>query len=385
MMQKSPLKCTLVLFGCLMLAVVFGLALMGCGDSEKVSSLEREKSELLGKVGDLEKSIEELKKTAAEAPVGKTLETVKARGYLLAGVNGGVFGFSMPDDKGEWKGLDVDTAKAIAAAVFGDASKVKFTALTAVQRLPALQSKEIDVLCRNTTQTLTRETTNGLNFVAVNYYDGQGFLVPKSLGIKSAKELGGATVCVLPGTTTELNAADFFRKNNLEWKPVVIEQTAELSKAFFAGRCDCLTSDISQLAAQRSVAPNPDDYIVLPEVISKEPLAPVVRHGDDQWFDIVNWTVLALITAEELGITSANVDEMLNSTDPQIQRFLGVTPGMGAALGLDEKWAYNIVKQVGNYGEIFERNVGLSTPLALARGQNALWTDGGLMYAAPVR
>jgi general L-amino acid transport system substrate-binding protein len=221
--------------------------------------------------------------------------------------------------------------------------------------------------------------------VAVNYYDGQGFLVPKKLGIKSAKELGGATVCVLPGTTTELNAADFFRKYNLEWKPVVIEQTAELNKAFFAGRCDSLTSDVSQLAAQRSVAPNPDDYVILPEVISKEPLAPVVRHGDDQWYDIVNWTVLALITAEELGITSANVDEMLNSTDPNIQRFLGTSPGMGAALGLDEKWAYNIVKQVGNYGEIFERNVGLNTPLKLARGLNALWTDGGLMYAAPVR
>ena len=291
----------------------------------------------------------------------------------------------MPDDKGEWKGLDVDTAKAVAAAVFGDASKVKFSSLTAVQRLPALQSKEIDVLCRNTTQTLTRETTNGLNFVQVNYYDGQGFLVPKKLGVKSAKELGGATVCVLPGTTTELNAADFFRTNNLEWKPVVIEQTAELNKAFFAGRCDSLTSDVSQLAAQRSVAPNPDDYMILPEIISKEPLAPVVRHGDDQWFDIINWTMMALIEAEELGITSANVDEMLESTNPSIQRFLGVTPGMGEALGLDEKWAYNAIKQVGNYGEIFARNVGPDTPLALERGLNALWTDGGLMYAAPIR
>jgi general L-amino acid transport system substrate-binding protein len=241
------------------------------------------------------------------------------------------------------------------------------------------------VLCRNTTQTLTRETTNGLNFVAVNYYDGQGFLIPKNLGIKSAKELGGATVCVLPGTTTELNAADFFRKNNLDWKPVVIEQTAELNKAFFAGRCDVLTSDVSQLAAQRSVAPNPDEYMILPEVISKEPLAPVVRHGDDQWYDIVNWTVEALITAEELGITSGNVDDMMSSNDPQIQRFLGKTPGMGKALGLDENWAYNIVKQVGNYGEIFERNIGVDTPLGLERGLNDLWTRGGLMYAAPVR
>jgi general L-amino acid transport system substrate-binding protein len=319
------------------------------------------------------------------AAFGATLDEVKARGHIIAGVNGGVFGFSMPDEKGRWKGLDVDTARAIAAAVFGDAEKVKFTALTAVQRLPALQSKEIDVLCRNTTQTLTRETTNGLNFVQVNYYDGQGFLIPKKLGINSAKELGGATVCVLPGTTTELNAADFFRSNNMSWKPVVIEQTAELNKAFFAGRCDVLTSDVSQLAAQRSVSPNPDDYKILPEIISKEPLAPVVRHGDDQWYDIVNWTVMAMIEAEEFGITSGNVDKMLKSDNPQIQRFLGVTPGMGKALGLDEKWAYNIIKQVGNYGEIFERNVGVNTPLGLERGLNALWTDGGLMYAAPIR
>lgn len=322
---------------------------------------------------------------AAGAAMAGTLDEVKARGYIIAGVNGGVSGFSLPDDKGEWKGLDVDTAQAIAAAVFGDASKVKFTALTAVQRLPALQSKEIDVLCRNTTQTLTRETINGLNFVHVNFYDGQGFLIPKKLGVKSAKELSGATVCVLPGTTTELNAADFFRKNNMDWKPVVIEQTAELSKAFFAGRCDCLTSDASQLAAHRSVAPNPNDYVLLPEIISKEPLAPVVRHGDDQWYDIVNWTVMALIQAEEFGITSKNVDKMLSSNDPQIKRFLGTTPGMGKALSLDEKWVYNIIKQVGNYSEIFERNVGPNTALKLDRGLNALWTDGGLMYPAPFR
>jgi general L-amino acid transport system substrate-binding protein len=322
--------------------------------------------------------------TAGFALAG-TLEDVRARGYLIAGVNGGVYGFSMPDDKGVWKGLDVDTARAIAVAVFGDADKIKYTALTAVQRLPALQAKEIDVLCRNTTHTLTRDTTNGLNFVHVNYYDGQGFLVPKKLGIKSAKELGGATVCVLPGTTTEMNAADFFRGNKLGWKPVVIEQTAELSKAFFAGRCDVLTSDASQLAAHRSVAPNPDDYVLLPEIISKEPLAPVVRHGDDQWYDLVNWTVMALIQAEEFGITSKNVDDMLKSTNPGIQRFLGVTPGMGKALGVDEKWAYNIIKQVGNYGEIFERNVGPNTQLGLQRGLNALWTEGGLMYAAPFR
>ncbi len=314
-----------------------------------------------------------------------TLDDVKAKGFIQAGVNGGVFGFSMPDKKGEWKGLDVDTARAIAAAVFGDATKVKFSALTAVQRLPALQSKEIDVLVRNTTQTLTRETKNGLNFTHVNYYDGQGFLVPKKLGIKSAQELGGATVCVLPGTTTEMNAADFFRANNLQWKPVVIEQVAELTKAFWAGRCDVYTSDASQLASHRSTAPNPDDYVLLPEIISKEPLAPVVRHGDDQWYDVVNFTVMALINAEEFGITSKNVDEKLKIENPEIQRFLGVTPGMGQALGLDDNWVYNIIKQVGNYGEIFERNVGPNTPLGLSRGLNALWTEGGLMYAAPFR
>ncbi|HXZ35993.1 MAG TPA: amino acid ABC transporter substrate-binding protein [Thermodesulfobacteriota bacterium] len=317
--------------------------------------------------------------------VAGTLDEVRARGMVVVGVNVGVAGFSMPDEKGVWKGLDVDTAKAIAAAVFGDTNKVKYVPLTSVQRLPALQSKEVDVLCRNTTATLTRETVNGLNFVHPNYYDGQGFLISKKMGVKNAKQLKGATVCTLPGTTTEMNAADFFRKNGMQWKPVVIDSNPELNKALFAGRCDCLTSDASQLAAIRSVAPNPDDYIILPEIISKEPLAPAVRHGDDQWYDIVNWTVMALIEAEELGVTSKNVDEMLQSKDPQIQRFLGVTPGMGKALGLDEKWAYNIIKQVGNYGEIFDRNVGLKTPLRLERGLNDLWTRGGLMYAIPFR
>jgi general L-amino acid transport system substrate-binding protein len=314
-----------------------------------------------------------------------TLDDVKAKGYVTVGVNGGVYGFSMPNKKGVWQGLDVDTGKAIAAAIFGDANKVKWVPLTAVQRLPALQSKEIDVLCRNTTQTLTRETVDGLNFVHVNYYDGQGFLVPKSLHLKSAKELDGATVCVLPGTTTELNAADYFHSHGMKWKPVVIENTAELSKAFFAGRCDCLTSDASQLAAQRAVAPNPDDYMILPDIISKEPLAPVVRHGDDQWYDIINFTVNALIEAEELGITSKNVDQMLNSKSPKVQRFLGVSGNLGKDLGLDNKWAYNIIKQVGNYGEIFERNVGPHTNLGLQRGLNALWTHGGLMYAVPFK
>lgn len=322
---------------------------------------------------------------AAGVAMAGTLDEVRAKGFIQVGVNGGVFGFSMPDKKGVWKGLDVDTGRAIAAAVFGDASKVKFVALTSQQRLTALQSKEIDVLCRNTTQTLTRETRAGINFCHVNFYDGQGFLVPKKLGVKSAKELGGATICVLPGTTTEMNAADFFRKHNMKWKPLVIEQTTELNKAFFAGRCDCLTSDASQLAAHRSVALNPDNYVLLPEIISKEPLCPVVRHGDDQWYDIVNWTVMVLIQAEEFAITSKNVDSMLKSKDPGIMRFLGVTPGMGKALGVDNKWAYNIIKQVGNYGEIFERNVGPNTPLKLDRGLNDLWTRGGLMYSAAFR
>ena len=322
---------------------------------------------------------------AGQAQGGETLEAVRKKGFIQVGANGSLFGFGMPDDKGEWKGLDVDTAKAISAAVFGDASKVKFTPLTAQQRFTALQSGEIDVLCRNATRTLTRDTQLGLNFVQVNYYDGQGFMVPKKTRLKSAKELTGAAVCVLPGTTTESNAADFFRFNKMEWKPVVIESTAELAKAFFAGRCDVLTSDASQLAGARATAPNPDDYMILPEIISKEPLAPAVRHGDEQWRDIVDFAVLALIEAEELGITSKNVDEMLKSPDPRIQRFLGVTEGNGKALGVDEKWAYNIVKQVGNYGEVFERNVGKNTPLKLDRGLNALWTNGGLMYSPPFK
>jgi general L-amino acid transport system substrate-binding protein len=319
------------------------------------------------------------------ALAGETLDAVKAKGFVTVGVNGALFGFGQPDDKGVWRGLDVDTGRAIAAAVFGDAEKVKWVPLTAVQRFTALQSGEVDVLCRNATRILTRDTALGLDFAQVNYYDGQGFLVPKKLGLKSAKELDGATICVLPGTTTEMNAADFFRTQNMKWKPVVIEQTAELAKAYFAGRCDALTSDASQLAGTRAVAPNPDDHIILPEIISKEPLAPAVRHGDSQWRDIVDYAVLALIQAEEMGITTKNVDEMLKSNDPLIQRFLGVTPGNGKALGLDEKWAYNIIKLVGNYGEVFERNVGKDTPLKLERGLNALWTEGGLMYTPPFK
>jgi general L-amino acid transport system substrate-binding protein len=314
-----------------------------------------------------------------------TLEDVKARGYLKAGVNGDLFGFGKPDAKGVWQGLDVETARAVAVAVFGDAKKVKFTPLTAKTRFTALQAGEIDVLTRNCTQTLSRDTALGLDFCQVNYYDGQGFMVAKKLGVKSAKELDGATVCVLPGTTTELNVADYFRASGMKMKPVVIENTAELSKAFFAGRCDCLTSDASQLAGIRATAPNAKDYEILPEVISKEPLAPAVRHGDNQWKDIVNYAVLAMINAEELGIDSKNVDKMMKSKDPKVQRFLGVLPGNGKALGLDEKFAYNIVKQVGNYGEVFERNVGVNTALGIQRGLNALWTDGGLMYSPPFK
>ena len=312
--------------------------------------------------------------TAGLAVAG-TLDDVKAKGYISVGVNEGLFGFSKPDEKGVWRGLDVDTARAISVAVFGTPDKLKFVPLTAKTRFTALQSGEIDVLTRNATQTLTRETSLGLDFAHVNYYDG----------LKSAKELDGATVCVLPGTTTELNVADYFRANGMKMKPVVIESTPELAKAFFAGRCDVLTSDASQLASTRSVAPKPDDYEILPEIISKEPLAPAVRHGDDQWYDIVNFSVLAMIAAEELGITSKNVDEMLKSKDPKIQRFLGVNPGNGKALGLDENWAYKIVKLVGNYGEVFERNIGVNTPLKIKRGLNAQWTNGGLMYAPPFK
>jgi general L-amino acid transport system substrate-binding protein len=319
------------------------------------------------------------------AIAGETLDAVKARGYLIVGVHSALYGFGMPDEKGVWKGLDVDTGRAVATAIFGTPDKIKFVSLTTQTRFTALQSKEIDLLCRNATRTLTRETELGLNFVAVNYYDGQGFMVPKKLGVKSAKELDGATVCVLPGTTTEQNVSDYFRANKMTMKPVVIEQPTELNQAFFSGRCDCLTSDASQLAAVRAVALKPDDFMILPEIISKEPLAPAVRHGDEQWRDIVDFSVLAMIDAEDLGIDSKNVDAMLKSNDPNVMRFLGVTPGNGKALGLNENWAYNIVKFVGNYGEVFERNVGKDTKLKLPRGLNAQWKDGGLMYSPPFK
>jgi general L-amino acid transport system substrate-binding protein len=324
--------------------------------------------------------------TTGQAFAQKTLEAIKARGELVCGVSTGLGGFSVPDSAGQWTGLDVDVCKAIAAAIFGDGSKVKFQALSAQQRFTALQSGEVDLLSRNTTWTLTRDTSLGLNFAGVTYYDGQGFMVPKKLGVKSAKELDGATVCVQPGTTTELNLADYFRANNMKFTPVVIEALQEVNAAFFSGRCDVLTTDASGLASVRkNDAPKgkSDDYVILPEIISKEPLGPAVRHGDDQFFDVVKWTVNALIEAEEFGVTQANVDQMTtDTTNPAVKRLLGATPGNGKALGLDEAWAKNAIKAVGNYGEIWERNI---PPLGLPRGLNNLWNNGGIMYAPPAR
>jgi general L-amino acid transport system substrate-binding protein len=323
---------------------------------------------------------------AGTAFAGPTLDKVKRDGTIVCGVSTGLAGFSLADSQGKYTGLDVDYCRALAAAVLGDANKVKFVPLSAQQRFTAIQSGEVDLLSRNTTVTLQRETQAGLNFASPTYYDGQGFMVPKKLGVKSAKELNGATVCVQPGTTTELNLADFFRANKLQFKPVVIEKLEEVEQAFFSGRCDAYTTDASGLAATRvSKAPKPDDYVILPEIISKEPLAPAVRHGDEEWFDIVKWTQYALIEAEEKGITSKNVDQQASNEDPNVKRLLGLTPGMGKSLNLDEKWAYNAIKQVGNYGEIFDRNVGKDSPLKLERGLNDLWTRGGLQYAMPIR
>lgn len=323
---------------------------------------------------------------ARPATAGVTLDKIKQAGGFSCGVPTGIPGYAQPDDKGVYSGFDVDVCKALSAAIFGDTDKVKYVPLTAQQRFTALQSGEVDVLSNNTTWTLQRDTDLGLNFGPVVFYDGQGFLVPKKLGVKTAKELNGATICVQPGTTTELNLADYFRANKMEYKPVVIEKIDEVYAAFFAGRCDVMTGDASALAAQRiGRASNPEDYTILSERISKEPLAPVVRHGDDQWHDIVDWVVYALIQAEENGITKANVDDMVKSEDPGIKRMLGVTPGMGKSLGLDEKWAYNEIKLVGNYGEIFDRTIGAGSPLKLERGLNNLWTKGGLLYAMPIR
>ena len=317
---------------------------------------------------------------------GQTFDSVKANGSVRCGVNSAVAGFALLDSRGVFQGLDIDLCRAIGAAVFGSADKIKMTALSPQQRFTALQSGEVDVLVRNTTVTLMRDVSLGLAAAGVNFYDGQGFMVAKKLGVKSALELNGATICVAPGTTTELNLSDYFRAHQMEFTPVVIDKVEEVNAGFFSGRCDVLTTDASQLASIRATsAPQPEDYLILPELISKEPLGPFVRQGDQQWFDVVKWTLIAMIEAEELGISQKNVDEMLKSTDPTIQRVLGVQPGFGRALGLDEKWAYNVVKQVGNYGESFERNLGSGSKIGLERGLNDLWTHGGLMYALPMR
>lgn len=320
------------------------------------------------------------REAAAQA---STLDAVKAKGYLQCGVNTGLAGFSQPDSRGVWKGIDVDLCRAVAAAVFGDASKVRYTPTTAQQRFPALQSGEVDVLSRNTTWTISRDTSLGMNFVGVNYYDGQGFMVPKKLNVTSAKQLNGATVCVLPGTTTELNLSDYFRSNKMSFKPVVIEKLEEIQNAYFAGRCDVFTTDVSGLVSTRgSRAPNPADHLILPEVISKEPLGPAVRHGDDRWFDVVKWTLFATIEAEEMGLTSKNIEQQLSSKDPAVQRFVGASGDFGKMLGLDNRWAFNIIKLVGNYGESFDANL---KPLGFDRGLNQLWNKGGILYAPPLR
>lgn len=323
---------------------------------------------------------------ATPAAAGTTFDAVKARGTLICGVNTALAGFSAPDEKGEWSGLDVDLCRAVAVALFNDPKKVKYVSLSAATRFTALQSGEIDMLTRNTTETMTRDTVNGLNFAPVHFYDGQGFLVAKKLGVKSVKELKGATVCVQSGTTTDQNLADYFRANNIAFKPITFEAQEEVVGAFVAGRCDVFTSDKSQLGAVRATQMKvPDDYVVLPETISKEPFAASVRHGDDQWFDLVKWTVLAMVEAEEQDITSKNVDTKMTSTDPNTQRLLGINGDLGKSLGVDNRWAYNIIKQVGNYGESFDRNLGSGSKMQLERGMNALWTKGGMLYAIPFR
>ena len=324
---------------------------------------------------------------AGAAAAGETLDAVKDRDTLRCGVNTGLAGFSIADDAGNWTGLDVEYCRAVAAAVLGDADKVEYTPLSAQQRFTALQTGEIDILSRNTTWTLTRDASLGLHHSGVDFYDGQGFMVPADLNVDSATELDGASVCVQSGTTTELNMSDYFRAHDMDLEPVVFESLSESLSAFFGGRCQVYTTDKSQLASIKSVeAPNPEDYKILPETISKEPLGPMVRRGDDAWFAVSRWVLIALIQAEESGLTSENVDDMkANSENPMVRRMLGVTGDMGEKLNLDSKWAYRAIKQVGNYGEIYRRNVGPDTPLGLERGVNDLWTEGGLMYAPPIR
>ena len=321
----------------------------------------------------------------ALAQTPSTLEVVKKRGQVICGVNMGLGGFSLPDSQGKWKGLDVDMCGAVAAAVLGDATKTKFVGLSAQQRFLALQSGEIDMLVRNSTITLERDAALGIQYAGVNFYDGQAFVVPKKLGVKKLTELGGATVCVAQGTTHEFNMAGYFRARNLTVKPVVYESQDIMYDAFFGGRCDAMTQDSSALASALATRGKQADYEIVPELISKEPLGPFVRKGDDIWLTVVRWSLFAMLEAEERDITTANVDEQLKSTDALVLRLLGEKPGNGKALGLDEKWAYNIIKQVGNYGESYERNVGMASPLKLQRGVNALWTKSGLMYPLPLR
>lgn len=323
--------------------------------------------------------------SAAASAQQKTLDAVKQRGQLVCGVNVGLAGFSAQDDKGVWTGLDADYCRAIAAAVLGDSSKVRYVATTTKERFTALQSRELDVLARNTTWTLQRDSAQGLSFVGVNYYDGQGFIVKKSANVKSGKELAGATVCVQSGTTTELNLADFFRSNKLEYKTLVFEKADEALRAYQADRCDSYTTDVSGLYSVRLQMAKPDDHVVLPDIISKEPLGPAVRQDDSQWFTIIKWVHFVLLNAEEAGITQANVDQMLNSSVPDVKRILGKEGEFGKGLGLDNEWAYRIIKQVGNYGEIFDRHVGPGSRLNIPRDRNNLYTKGGLHYGPPVR
>ncbi|CCD91711.1 putative amino-acid ABC transporter, substrate-binding protein [Bradyrhizobium sp. ORS 375] len=330
--------------------------------------------------------------TLALAPVlasvgaqAETLKTVKDRGMLACGVSQGLPGFSNPDDKGNWTGLDVDVCRAIAAAIFNDPTKVKFVPLSAKDRFTALQSGEVDVLSRNTTWTLSRDTSLGANFAGITYYDGQGFMVKKALKVNSALELNSASVCVQTGTTTEQNLADYFKANKMKYEVIAFAGADETVKAYESGRCDVFTTDVSGLYAERLKLSNPADHVVLPEVISKEPLGPMVRHGDDQWFDIVKWTLFGLITAEEMGVTQANVDDMAKSDKPDFKRAFGTDGNLGEQLGLTKDWFSRIVKAVGNYGEMYERNVGAGSKLQIARGLNQLWNKGGLQYAPPIR
>ena len=316
----------------------------------------------------------------------QTLEEVKARGILQCVVNPGLTGFAAPDDKGKWQGFDIDLCRAIAVAIFNDPDKTAFKPGTGKTRFTILRSGEADVITRNSTWTFIRDVDLGFDFKGVNYYDGQGFMVKKELGVSSAKELDGATVCVQTGSTTELNLADYFRSNNMSFQPIITEDAAESRQNFEKGACDVYTTDVSQLAAQRSAMQNPAEFVVLPEIISKEPLGPVVRHGDNQWGDIVLWTLNALIVAEELGVTSENVDDLLmNTNNPEVKRLLGLEGSLGSKLGLTDDWAANVIRTMGNYSEIFERHIGVNTPVGLARGLNALWNNGGILYAAPFR